>query len=341
MNKSIAFKITVIALSSLLLVLTFFWLKPEKGQQSPVTTEQKQFTTPRVWQIKSIDTMTYSRDRAREQFNNQKFDETIETQISAIKNSGANYVAIDTPYDEEFYPFLERWVDISRNHGLNIWYRGNFSGWEGWFGYKKDLTREDHLALMRQFINKNGHLFEEGDIFDPCPECENGGPGDPRKTSDVVGFRQFMIDEHQAANEEFRKIGKNVRIVGSMNYDVANLVMDEDTANSVGNLVVIDHYVKTPQKLADDIEKLAKKSSANIMLGEFGAPIPDIHGKLDEQAQAAWIEEALVLVSKKEEVIGLNYWVGFGGSTAIFNNNGSAKPAAKVLEKYFKLPFLP
>ena len=291
----------------------------------------------RVWIVKSVDTMKYSRDLTGEKLGDPTFDQTIDLHTRSIADTGATHVAIGTPYDEKFIPYLTRWIQAARSHGLKVWFRGNFSGWEGWFGYKKNLTRSEHLDLMRQFINKNGALFDQGDIFSPCPECENGVAGDPRKTGDVSGFRKFMIDEHQAANAEFRKIGKNVRIVGSMNYDVAALVMDEATANAVGNLIVIDHYVKSPQDLAADITKIALKTKANVMLGELGVPIPDIHGKLTEEEQGQWLEEAMSLIVKDESVIGINYWVGYGGSTAIFANDGTKKPAAQILEKYFSL----
>jgi len=291
----------------------------------------------RTWEIKSIDTMKYSRDPAGEKLNDPTFDKTIEDQVKAISQTGATHVAIATPYDQKFDPYLRRWVAAARKYHLKVWFRGNFSGWEGWFGYKKDLTRNEHEALMRQFINQNGDMFENGDLFTPCPECENGGAGDPRQTGDIVGFRQFMIQEFQDANIEFRTVGKNVRTVSSMNYDVANLVMDEQTANAVGDLVVIDHYVKEPQKLAQDIRTLSQKTQSKIILGEFGAPIPSINGSQTNDEQASWIEEVLSLVSKQPEVIGLNYWVSHGGSTAIFNNDNSPKPAAEVLKKYYKL----
>lgn len=290
----------------------------------------------RVWEIKSIDTMKYSRDPSGEKLNDPTFDQTINIQVKNIADLGATHVALGTPYDEKFVPYLRRWVEAARRNGLKVWFRGNFSGWEGWFGYKKDLTREGHLELMRTFINQNGDLFENGDLFTPCPECENGGAGDPRRTRDIEGFRKFLVEEFQAANTEFRIIGKNVRTVGSANYDVASLVFDEETANAVGDLVVVDHYVKSPQQLAQDIRVLSQKSQAKILLGELGVPIPDIHGKLTDEEQAAWLEEALKLLAKNENLIGLNYWVSVGGSTAIFKNDISPKPSAKVLENYYK-----
>lgn len=302
--------------------------KDPQNQQAPVKT--------RTWQVKSVDTMKYSRDLAAEKLNDPTFDTTIETQVKSIAELGATHVAIGTPYDEKFIPYLSRWVQAARANNLKVWFRGNFSGWEGWFGYKKSLTSSEHLALMQEFINQNGSLFENGDLFTPCPECEHGGPGDPRHSGDVNGFRQFMIEEFQTANLEFRKIGKNVRTVNSMNFDVASLVMDEPTANATGDLVVIDHYVKDPQKLSNDVNILSQKTKSKIVLGEFGAPIPDIHGNLTEEKQAQWVEESLSLIKNQPELIGINYWVSHGGSTAIFTKNSPTKAAA-VLKTYFNL----
>ena len=299
-------------------------------------------TKPRVWSVKSVDTMKYSRDLALSKLNDPTFDKTIDLQVRVIKETGATHVAIGTPYDERFLPYLRRWVQTARKYGLNVWFRGNFAGWEGWFGSKRNLTREEHLNLTRQFIQKHGGLFQNGDIFTSCTECENGGPGDPRYQTDVGGFRNFLIQEYNITQEEFSKIGKKVATnLFSMNYDVAKLVMDGPTVAALGNLIVIDHYVKTPEQLAGDIRFLANKTGAKIILGEFGAPIPDIHGSLTETQQAEWVEKALNLISIQPEVVGLNYWTSFGGTTSIFNTNNTPKLAAKVLERYFKLPALP
>ena len=290
---------------------------------------------PRVWAVKSVDTMKYSRDLALKKLNDKTFDKTIDLQVRLIKETGATHVAIGTPYDEKFFPILTRWVTAARSHDLKVWFRGNFAGWEGWFGERRNLTREEHLNLTRQFIRKHPSLFRDGDIFTPCPECENGGPGDPRFKTDLTGFRNFMIEENKAAQEEFAKIGKKVSTnLVSMNYDVAKLVMDGPTVGAMGNVIVIDHYVKTPEQLAGDIRFLANRTGAKIVLGEFGTPIPDIHGNLTEAQQAEWVEKALNLILIQKEVVGINYWTSFGGTTAIFNANSTPKSAAKVLEKY-------
>ena len=165
----------------ILLILLFLSL-------SVNTAHAQEKTKPTWWKIQSIDTMKYSRDKAREKLADPSFDAIIEMQIRDIAQTGATHVAIGTPYDNEFLPFLKRWVDTARKYNLKIWFRGNFSGWEGWFDYPP-ISREEHLKLTEKFIKENNNLFKDGDIFISCPECENGGPGDPRQTNDIEGHR--------------------------------------------------------------------------------------------------------------------------------------------------------
>ena len=109
------------------------------------------FAQTKYWEIQSIDTMKYSRDMARERSGDVVFDRIIESVLEKIKSTGATHVAIGTPYDEEFIPFLRKWVLTARRVGLNIWFRGNFSGWEGWFDYPR-ISKEEHLEKIEEFI---------------------------------------------------------------------------------------------------------------------------------------------------------------------------------------------
>jgi hypothetical protein len=288
------------------------------------------------WPVQSIDTMKYSRDTARTRLTDPEFSSVIDTQIKNISATGATHVSISTPYDEEFLPFLRRWVETARRYNLKIWFRGNFSGWEGWFDYPV-LSRADHLQKTEAFIKNNIGLFMNGDIFTPCPECENGGPGDPRQTGDVKGFRKFMTDEYQVTQKAFNQIRVQVASnYASMNGDVARLIMDKPTTISMGGLVVIDHYVSTPEKLVADIKSISDTSGGQVVLGEFGVPIPDIHGNLTDIEQADWLERTLNLLSQTAQISGLNYWVNVGGSTEIWSKDGFPRKAVEVLTHYFK-----
>lgn len=286
-------------------------------------------------QVKSIDTMKFSRDLAREKSKDPSFDKVIDTQVYAIAQTGATHVAIGTPYDEEFMPFMRKWVKTARKYGLKVWFRGNLSGWEGWFGYSK-IDTSTAISLTEQFILRSDDLFEDGDIFSPCTECENGGPGDPRVTGDVSGHRQYLIDLYTISKNAFAKINKKVEAnYLSMNGDVARLMMDKETTQSLGGIVVIDHYVKSPKKLADDVKRLAEVSGGKVVLGEFGAPVPDIHGDMSEEEQAEWLEEAFLEFKQIPQLYGINYWVAVGGSTELWNQQGEAKKAVEIIKNYY------
>lgn len=291
--------------------------------------------TDRFFPVQSIDTMKYSRDRARNEVTNVvRID--IDQQIGRIAATGATHIAIATPYDEEFFPYMKMWVDMARAHGLHVWFRGNFSGWEKWFDYPK-IDRETHTNNVIQFINAHPDMFQDGDIFTSCPECENGGPGDPRQNGDVDGHRQFLIHEYQEVKKAFARINKHVTAnYYSMNGDVARLVMDHDTTAALDGIVTVDHYVASPDKLVADLKEMAAESGGKIVLGEFGAPIPDIHGDMTQTKQADWVESAYDQLYKMPEIAAVNYWVDRDGSSSAWSLDGTPRKVASVITKYYK-----
>jgi hypothetical protein len=299
-------------------------------QVSPKSVEMVPF-----WNVRSIDTVKYSRDVAKEKINDSSYDQVIELQVKNIAQTGATHVSIGTPYDAEFIPFLEKWVSAARRNRLHVWYRGNLSGWEKWFGYAR-IDRESHKKGIEQFILEHPDLFEDGDILTTCTECENGGPGDPRQNGDVEGHRNFLIEEYQISQNAFKKIGKKVATnYFSMNGDVAKLIMDKETTKALDGIVVIDHYVKTKEKLNKDITELAEKSGGKIVLGEWGAPIPDIHGKMTEAQQATWLADAFELLANNPNLVGINYWTNMGSSTELWKEDSSEKKAVEVIKLYY------
>jgi hypothetical protein len=290
------------------------------------------------WEVQSVDTMKYSRDLAAEKLKDVAFDTEIERQVKAVADLGSTHVAISTPYDSEFLPFMKRWVDVARKYDLKVWYRGNWSAWEGWFGYSENMTREQHITKTYDFIVANPDLFEDGDIFSSCPECENGGPGDPRMNGDVVGHRKFLIDDYQSTNKAFEQINKKVASnYFPMNADVARLVMDKKTTKALGGIITIDHYVKTPQQLVDDVKTISKNSGGRVILGEWGVAIPDINGNMTDDERSLWLDQALRGLSQlgKEEFGGMNYWLAVGGSTQLWKVAGEESKPAKTLASYY------
>lgn len=328
-----------ILIASVTLAIYTFALFASKTSLAKVTPQDKVETDPKTfWSIQAVDTMKYSRDTARGEATNPEFEVEIATQVKNIADLGATHIAIGTPYDEEFIPFMKKWVSEARKNNLKVWYRGNWAGWEEWFEYEP-ISRSEHLVKTEQFIYNHPELFENGDIFTPCPECENGGPGDPRRDTgkeNVEKYRKFLKDLHKVSFEAFKEIGKDVHTgYFSMNGDVARLIMDERTTSRLEDVVVVDHYVKSPELLNFDVNLYANKAGGKVILGEFGVPIPDIHGDMTQEQQAEWLENALKLLSENRNLIGLNYWTAVGGSTEIFKD-GQPTLAAQVLKKYYR-----
>lgn len=125
-----------------------------------------------------------------------------------------------------------------------------------------------------------------------------------------------------------------------MNGDVARLIMDKPTTSKLGGIVTIDHYVDSPQQLVRDAQQIASQSGGKIVLGEFGAPIPDIHGQMHEIDQGEWIDQAFQSIIQTPEIIGMNYWTSYGGSTALWKEDHTPFKAVEIINKYYLPPIL-
>lgn len=292
--------------------------------------------SPPIWRVRSVDTMKLSRDKARAKKDDESFDDVIRREVSKIKDLGANYIALGTPYDEEFLPYLRRWVAIARENGLHVWYRGTFSSYEGWFDHSKNLTPSGLLESGKKFISKNQDLFEDGDIFDLCPECENGGYWpQPRKDAE---YNLFIQEKNKVLTDAFASINKKVivnypSIIGGRSKDV----LTQDTFDALGNVTAIDHYAKDAKSYDDYIHYFVNEHHTKVLFSEFGAPIPDLHGKMTQASQAAFVRSVFeTLYAHGQDVVGINYWVLSGGTTSLYDDDHVPRLAADVVMDYFR-----
>ncbi len=323
MKKKYIYWILLFVGSLVSLATVFFVVK--NGSAETLTTS---------WQIQSIDTMKYSRDAAKD----PTVIKDIPTLVKRVADMKATYIAIGTPYDQEFYPVLNAWVTEARKYNLHVWFRGNFSSWEGWFGYPQlQDVAHDHV-MIEQFIIDHPELFQDGDIFTPVPEAENGAIGDPRGSdTKAKEYNQFLVDSYNNCVQSFNNINKKV-LCGyfSMNGDVAKMILTKDTVDKIGGVVVIDHYVDTPQRMGMDLDFLHSKFNAKIILGEFGGPIPDINGNMTEDQQAAFVGELLnQFYLRRNFIQGINYWTLAGGSTSLLNDNYTPRLVTEVIKSYY------
>lgn len=291
-----------------------------------------------LWQYQCIDTMKLSRDGARSMLTKPDYQATIKKTVDTIAGMGANCIALGTPYDEEFVPFLTLWVQDARQAHLHVWFRGNFSAREGWFSYPKTMTAQAQLDATQHFITSHPDLFRDGDIFTPAPEAENTwsakGTAQP---SEYPAFRQYLITEKTVAGAAFSRIGKNVETDWlSMSGGVAKGVLDQSTIDKIGGIVTLDHYVKDPGAMDEYINFFHDTYHATLVLGEFGAPIPDINGDMSEDEQAAFVDALLRrLYAHAADIKAVNYWVLSDSSTALLNTDGTPRKVVDVLKKYY------
>lgn len=289
------------------------------------------YATDTLWNVQSIDTMKLSRDSVKDTHVD------IASWVKKVADLHANYIAIDTPYDEEFYPVLKKWVTEARKNNLHVWFRGNFSGWEGWFNYPKLQSVDQHYKLTQTFIIKHPDIFLDGDIYTPAPEPENGIIGDPRiSDKKAKEFNTFLITSYTTCLNAMTIIHKHVACgYFSVNGDIAHDILTKETVNILGE-VVIDHYVNNVTEMTDEVDYLYQKFNKPIIIGEFGAPLDDINGQMDEKQQAEFVRTILQsLYIRKTYIQGFNYWVINGGSTELFTTSGGQKQVATVLKNYF------
>ncbi len=318
----------------------FYYLYPGLSEKSSVLGAEKPLYSNRFWEYQCIDTMKYSRDTARA-WNGRQIELTklVDKQMDAIVSLGANCVAIGTPYDDEFVPFMKVWLASARERDLKIWFRGNLSAFEGWFDYPKMKNFNEHHSKVFSFITTYPELFEPGDIFTPSPETENTILKGGWSRENTSYLNTFLVDSYVSCNQAFSKISKKVNCgYFSSNGDVALKVLTQKTIDSTGGIVVIDHFVNTVSKMETDIKKLHDLRSSFVAIGEFGAPIPDINGNLTDKEKRQLIEGFLNVFYRQRKIVkAVNYWTLTDGSTALYSDDlAKASSATESIKRYYK-----
>ncbi|HEX8923270.1 MAG TPA: PA14 domain-containing protein, partial [Patescibacteria group bacterium] len=126
-----------------------------------------------TWAIQSVSSMKETKDKVCSQ-DDATF---IKNWIAKAKELGANYVAVETPYDNpscgNSLLYTKAWISAIRSAGLKVWHRHMFLGFEGIYNTAK--SKQDYLSKVVDYIKNNPDMFREGDIFTPQPEPQNGG----------------------------------------------------------------------------------------------------------------------------------------------------------------------
>jgi hypothetical protein len=133
----------------------------------------------------------------------------------------------------------------------------------------------------------------------------------------------------------------------SFNGDVAK-ILPEGFINE-NNPVLVDHYVRDVSRYITDTQEYGTIYEAPVGYGEIGAPIPDIHGPMIEDEQAAYIEKmfeallttrTLIPAVKLQMVNYWHLWNPYDGdqslSTALLNADRTRRKAFDIVQEGFR-----
>lgn len=305
--------------------------------------------------IASIDTMKESRDTETRPLSSNEILNIVK--ISASINT--NYITVDTHWD---YPsYLQQWVDAIHATGLHVWFRSQPNQWENNNGATGMMTPAQYEAVEHNFILAHASLFQPGDIFDACPEPEQG-----HYWSEQYGqhwtwtapnaasrdYNAFIRDTTDIANTSFQQKGINgvITNIRSTNTFFAShpAVLEQATVKKLGR-ITIDSYpeqsttdpITAANARVDELKTIENIWHLPIIIGEMGY---SNEVEVDDTTQEKVLKAELQAIEPLSYVAGVNYWVGpgtntSGGYTHIFAKSGQGwllRPAANDLSLFYQ-----
>ncbi|GAC1471143.1 MAG: hypothetical protein PVS3B3_16940 [Ktedonobacteraceae bacterium] len=303
--------------------------------------------------IASIDTMKESRDTETRPLS--------PTEITTIINLSAslhtNYITVDTNWD---YPeYMQLWIDSIRSTGRHVWFRAAPNQWENTNGTTGIMTPLQYKEAEEQFISKHPSFFASKDIFDACPEPEQGLYWSAQYSSKwtynapntaTKEFNAFLRDTTDVADKAFGQKGISgvITNIRSISAFIATNILEINTVSKFGR-VTVDSYPEIstldPATAAlarvHELDDIERKWLLPIVIGETGysnvVPVNDIQ-------QQRVLKAEFEAISHLHYLIGMNYWVGpgsdfAGGYTYIIkkvHNDWSLRPAAYELSNFYE-----
>lgn len=295
------------------------------------------------WTIRSIDTQVVSKhwpDVSRD---------AIKVQVMMIKDLGANYVAVGTPYDK--VDELKMWAEEAHAQGLNVWFRSHWASWEGDEGLPATMQPNEYLESTKQFILANPELFKSGDSFTVAVEAEQVGVGLGKRFLTWDDYRNFLLAEIIVANEAFKEIGFEREIHTnwlSVNGWVVENQFTEELVKHLG-LIVVDHFtgqtqtigqIEDPNEVVEktmrDIASYYRRWKVPILIGEWGY---QIYQKVPEEVQAEVVGKMLSELRNSTYIVGMNYWTHMGNTASLIGDEYGAnlkyRKAADIIKMYY------
>ena len=352
-----AILLIILAGSTGLLVVKHSFLT---GNQTSPTTKQippttKQIPPSTTTFIASIDTMKESRDTETRPLSSSEILAIVK--LSASVNT--NYITVDTHW--EYSNYLQQWVNAIRATGRHVWFRSQPNQWENQNGATGTMTPAQYEAAEQNFILTHASLFQTGDIFDACPEPEQGHywfkQYDEHWTSNAPNsatrdYNAFIRDTTEVADAAFQQKGIHgvITTIRSTNTFFASHpdVFERATAEKLGR-ITIDSYpeqsttdpLTAANARVDELKTIENIWHLPIIIGEMGY---SNQVEVDDMTQQNVLKAEFRAIEPLSYVAGVNYWVGpgtntSGGYTHIFAKSGQGwllRPAANELSLFYK-----
>ena len=304
-----------------------------------------------VWTVRAIDTMKLSRDTLKRQIS--------DAEIMAIVRQDAKlhltHITADVYYDDPAY--LGRWVRAIRATGAHVWFRSHWYAWETHRDRAGTLSPHDYIEATRHFLQQNIALFENGDIFDFCPEPENGaywlrqyGSGwSWRNPVAKTAFNSFVRSGVYMASSTLANRGRGAVLATAISVDdsIATRMLSKPTVARLG-MLTLDLYPEgrtrdpkvAARLLVAEIERVHRRWRVPILLGEHGyaRDLP-----VDDLTQARVLDAELAALARLPYMVGMSYWadaggVGYGGYTNLYTRAGGGwvpRAAARTLARAY------
>lgn len=279
---------------------------------------------------------------------NQRDQAFIDQWVDRAKELGANYVAVETPYDSpscgNSVDYAWKWINAIRSRGLLVWHRHMPLSHEAIYDQPK--LKSDYFNLISSYIKSNRDMFREGDIFTPIPEPQNGGISGITycahgvcQYDNAADFNRWLRESLDVSEQALTEVGLGGKLKlgyfgfdgfiawGSNNPDW-NGILEDATIEKMGHIAV-DHYPELIGQTMDQglNELQARYPGVPIILSEWGSTgDSNLEGQVISSMGAA----------KRPGVVGFNYWhLGMGGNEALINEDFSLRPQYDEVQSFF------
>ncbi len=299
--------------------------------------------------VTSVDTMKDSKDTVA----NRLTAAQIGAEVRMAASLHTTHIAVDTPYDAPDY--ARQWIDAIHAAGKHVWLRPHFNQWEGDYGATGIMTPAQYERAEVAFLRAYPTLLRPGDIFDPCPEPENGKYwaatyGQSWDWNPIVPnaatreYNAFIRDTTTIAQDTLHGLGIDgvITTIRSVNGWIATHDLEPATVGLLGR-VTIDSYPEgsttdpavAARAQVDAISSVETMWHVPVVLGEMGYSTAAL---VNDQTQEAVLRAEFTALRQLPYLEGINYWVGAGNAqydgTRLITGSRDAwtlRPAARDL----------